>query len=176
MFRRILISGAPGAGKSTCLGLLKGRFACVDEPARRVLAAERRSGGTGTGEQDAARFVALMLEQALADLGAAPDGQVVLHDRGLPDILAYAAHYGLPQAEILNACSAHPYEREVLWFDPWEAIYTQDEERTLDFEGAAAFGDLLAEGYRTCGYTLVPVPRLPSEGRADWIAARVSAA
>jgi len=26
MFRRILISGAPGAGKSTCLGLLKGRF------------------------------------------------------------------------------------------------------------------------------------------------------
>ena len=174
MFRRILISGAPGAGKSTCLDLLAGRFACVAEPARRVLAAERRSGGTGTGEQDAARFVALMLEQALADLRAAPEGQVVLHDRGLPDLLAYAAYYGLPQAEILHACRAHPYEREVLWFEPWEAIYTQDEERRLDFAGAAAFGDLLAEGYRTCDYRLVPVPQRPPEARADWIVARVS--
>jgi len=63
----------------------------------------------------------------------------------------------------------------VLWFEPWEAIYTQDEERTLDFLGAAAFGDLLAEGYRTGGYTLVRVPRLPPEERAGWIAARVSA-
>ncbi|HPE48193.1 MAG TPA: AAA family ATPase [Hyphomonas sp.] len=170
MIRRVLFSGGLGAGKTTSLELLKARFACVDEPARRVLAHERQAGGTGTGDQDPARFISLMLDLACRDFDRAPGQGPVLFDRGLPDLLAYAATYGLPDEAIRAACRTRRYDREVLWFAPWAAIYETDAERTLDYAGAIAFADQVETACRSLGYELVPVPQLPPADRARWIA------
>ncbi|NQY12829.1 MAG: AAA family ATPase [Henriciella sp.] len=53
-----ILTGPLGAGKTTLLEALAPHFPTVPEAARRVLAEERRSGGTATGEQDPAAFVA----------------------------------------------------------------------------------------------------------------------
>ena len=98
----------------------------------------------------------------------------VLFDRAVPDLLAFAAYYDLPNSDILRAAQASDYGRTVFWFPAWEMIYTTDDERTMDFAAAKAFGERITEGYVNLGYRLIEVPRLPVGVRADFIRAHIS--
>jgi len=51
----------------------------------------------------------------------------------------------------------------------WREIYKSDSERTLDFDGASAFGDLTREAYRGSGYALFDVPKVSIEARLAFI-------
>ncbi|KCZ57532.1 AAA family ATPase [Hyphomonas chukchiensis] len=171
-----IFTGPPGSGKSSVLAELAPHFRTVAEPARTVLAHQRATGGRGTGDQDQALFVSLMLQQCLRDqqrLGDVPGP--VLCDRGLPDLLAYAAYWSLPDGAIRDAIAAMPRPQTVFWFPPWQAIYAQDAERTLDFGGSAAFGALVREAYESLGFSLVEVPLAPVEGRAAFIRQHIGA-
>lgn len=168
-----ILAGPPGAGKTTVLRALSKRVDVVAEPARRVLAQQRATGGVGTGDGDRALFVRLMLEMAQRDHLKAP-AQAVF-DRGLPDLLAFCAHYALPALAVRRAIKAHPYARDVFWFPPWQAIYAQDDERKLDFEGAVGFSDLIQNAYAQSGYTLINVPKTTPQARADFILKRINA-
>ena len=68
-----------------------------------------------------------------------------------------------------------PRPQTVFWFPAWQAIYTQDEERTLDFGGSAAFGVLVREAYESLGFSLVEMPLAPIEDRAAFIRQRIGA-
>ena len=171
-----ILTGPPGSGKSSVLAHMAANFRTVAEPARTVLAAQRAAGGRGTGDQDPALFVSLMLQQALDDQQSLRGvAGPVLCDRGLPDLLAYAAYWSLPDGAIRDAIAAMPRPQTVFWFPPWQAIYAQDAERTLDFGGSAAFGALVREAYESLGFSLVEVPLAPVEGRAAFIRQHIGA-
>jgi len=171
-----ILTGPPGSGKSGVLEQFAPHSRIVAEPARTVLAAQRASGGRGTGDQDPALFVALMLEQALRDQQAlrGASGPVIC-DRSLPDLLAYTAYWQLPDGAIRTAIAAMPSPQTVFWFPSWRAIYTQDEERTLDFDGSAAFGALVRAAYESLGLALVEMPLAPVTDRAAFIRQRIGA-
>ena len=171
-----ILTGPPGSGKSSVLTHLASDFQTVSEPARRVLADQRATGGRGTGDQDPALFVSLMLQQAIDDQQSlrGVSGPAIC-DRGLPDLLAYTAYWQLPDGAIRAAIAAMPRPQTVFWFPPWQAIYTQDAERTLDFGGSAAFGALVRGAYESLGFSLVDVPLAPVEGRAAFIRQRIGA-
>ena len=167
----IVITGPPGSGKTTLLNNLRSRgFACVDEPARQVIASQRRTGGRGTSEQDPALFVQLMLEQALADYEAhrQADGPVFF-DRGLPDLIAYADHFGLDTAPYVSAAQDYPYNPTIFFAPAWPDIFVQDAERTLSFDAAADFGDAVARAYRALNYRLADLPLDSAPVRADYV-------
>ncbi|MEH6489708.1 AAA family ATPase [Hyphomonas oceanitis] len=169
-----IFTGPPGSGKSSVLTHLAPDFQTVSEPARRVLADQRATGGRGTGDRDPALFVSLMLRQAIDDQQSlrGVSGPVIC-DRGLPDLLAYTAYWQLPDGAIREAIAAMPPPEAVFWFPPWQAIYTEDAERTLAFGGSAAFGALVREAYESLGFSLVDVPLAPVEGRAAFIRQRI---
>jgi len=162
-----IITGPPGSGKTTLIDALARSISTIPEVARRVLAEERASGGIATGEQDPAAFVARMLEMAIADYAAATSPTVF--DRGLPDLLAFSAHYGLPDQDVEAAIEAHRYQPKVFILPPWPDIYQTDAERTLDFDGAAAFGDLTRQAYRRSGYAMIDVPKASVAARVAFI-------
>jgi len=168
-----ILAGPPGAGKTTVLQLLSETVQVVPEPARRVLAEQRAIGGQGTGDADQALFVQLMLEMAQADHAAASG--LTLFDRGLPDLLAFCTHYGLPKRPIQTAITAQRYAPAVFWFPPWPEIYTPDDERKLDFQGAVEFGELIHQAYLQSGYSIVPVPQAPPQERAAFILRQIGA-
>ena len=172
MSRFHVMTGPPGAGKTAVLEVLRERIACIGEPARRVLAAQRETGGTATGDKDPAQFVAEMLALAIADHQSAEG--LVLFDRGVPDLLAFCAYYGLPDAAVRRAARERRYANPVFWFPSWPDIYTKDAERRLDVDGAKAFGDLIKAAYLSCGYELVTVPQLSIGARANFVLDRMT--
>lgn len=167
-----ILAGPPGAGKTTLLEQLSTSVTVVPEYARRVLARERETGGRATGDQDPALFVQRMLETAIADYDAASG--VTIFDRGLPDLRAFCAYYGLSDEHVRRASSTRRYERTVFFLPAWEAIYETDDERILDFESAKAFGALIRDAYEQAGYQLVDVPRASIRDRAAFVRARMA--
>lgn len=162
-----VLAGPPGAGKTTLLKALSGHVATVPEYARRVLAKERASGGRATGDQDAALFVQRMLETAISDYDAA--NGLTVFDRGLPDLLAFCAHYGFDDADIRAQVASHRYAPQVFFLPAWEEIYETDDERKLDFEGARQFGSLIRKAYLSSNYQLVELPKGTVADRANLI-------
>lgn len=171
-----VITGPPGSGKTALLTALRAAgVECVDEPARAVIAQQRAVGGTS--EQDPGLFVDLMLARAIDDharnaasghaAGAAP----VVFDRGIPDLFAYAGHYGLDSAPIAAAAHQNRYNPTVFFAPAWAEIYTQDEERTMTFDAARQFGDAILQAYVETGYRLVELPRAAVARRRDAVLA-----
>jgi predicted ATPase len=156
--RLIVLTGAPGAGKTAILRSLG--LAHVAEPAREVIAEQRAIGGTSTAEQDPARFVELLLERSIEKHRAAMDrGEPVLFDRGIPDCVAYAQQLGGDPQPCRKAASVHRYHPTVLVTRPWADIYTTDDERRMSFEATLPFHRLMEEAYEEAGYGLIEIPR-----------------
>jgi predicted ATPase len=163
-----VLTGAPGSGKSAILDELRGTIRCVDEPARRVLAHQRATGGVGTPEQDASRFMELLLEFAIADHDVArrETRGPTLFDRGIPDCIAYAVHLGVDPGPSVRTADRYRYHEEAFILEPWEEIYTTDDERTMSFADAVAFHAALERAYTRTGYRLDVIPRGTAKDRA----------
>lgn len=146
----------------------------MDEPARRVLADQRAIDGLGIPERDAATFVELLLEVAIADherasLGGGP----TLFDRGIPDCIAYAVHLGVDPEPSVHASDRHRYHDEVLVLEPWEEIYSTDDERTMSFADTVTFHAGLEDAFDRSGYRRVTVPRGSPADRAAFVYERM---
>lgn len=171
-----VLTGAPGSGKTAVLEKLRGLgFAVVDEPARQILAEQRSFGGRGVPDTDPGHFTDLLLSRALRDYRRACEGRhPVFFDRGIPDVIAYAAYYGLDTAPARNASGLHRYNSLVFVTPHWEEIYQQDDERRMTFDEACRFGDDICEVYRRLGYELLELPRDTPDSRAEFIRSRVN--
>ena len=166
---RIIVTGAPGTGKTTLIvELAKRGWQTVPEPARRVIAEERHSGGRATSDQDAELFLARMLEICQTDLDklnrlSAP----CFLDRAVPDLLAYACVLERSDKFVRAALDRAVYSRTVLYCAPWRRIFANDAERTLSFEATEIFDDILRSGYQELGYELVELDKTTISARAD---------
>jgi predicted ATPase len=165
----IILTGAPGSGKSTILRLLRERGCiCVDEPARQIISEQRAILGAGIADKDPSLFVELMLSRAISRYqGISATSHTVIFDRGVADNIAYAMLYDLPFEHGWVAAERYRSNSRVFFAPNWRDIYTTDEERTMTFEASAAMGDSLRGIYRRLGYEVV---ELPLSGPADRVA------
>jgi predicted ATPase len=167
---RYILTGAPGSGKTTILRHLPIGIRHAAEPAREILAEQRCARGRGTPDQDPALFLDLLLRRSIEKYAQAEASRTpVLYDRGIPDCVGYAVHLGVDPAPGIMAAATYRYHPKVLVLEPWEEIYTTDEERKMSFAQALEFHEALLDGYRKAGYALIPVPRDSIEGRAAFI-------
>lgn len=168
---RFVLTGAPGSGKSTVLGHLGALgFGVVEEPAREVLAEQRRIDGRGTYDRDPRLFVELMTARAVREHESLRDSRApVFFDRGVPDNVVYATLFELDAEPTWHAARGHRYADPVFHFPSWPEIYRTDDERTMSFEAARRFGDLARDTYERLGYALVHVPRASGAERARFI-------
>src|SRR6266536_2029706 len=103
----LILTGAPGSGKTAILNQLRSEFRCVDEPAREVLAEQRATGGIGTWDQDRFLFVHLLLQRSIQKYQSAlRSGRTVVFDRGIPDCVVYAV-----RAEVSMERAGDPFRR-----------------------------------------------------------------
>lgn len=166
-----VLTGPPGSGKSTLLSHLRALgFACIDEPARQILAEQRSIRGNGLPAVDARLFVDLMLSRMICEYQRIENTTTpVFFDRGVPDMLAYASLSGFDYQPGWNAAEKYRYNERVFFAPAWEEIYTTDDERTMSFELTSQFADDLRSIYPQCGYDLLDLPCVSVQERAEFI-------
>jgi predicted ATPase len=171
---RVVLTGGPGASKTTLLETLRARgFATVPETAREIIEARRHQGLAP--RPPAQQFAEEILRQDIEKyLGEARRDGPTFFDRSVVDALGMVDEVRpLPEPELRALLALYPYHREVFVLPPWEAIYANDAARDQSFEEAARVHREVNRWYRRCGYEIVEVPRLSVSERCAYVLARL---
>jgi predicted ATPase len=167
-----IVTGGPGAGKSTLIDRLEQQgFARSVEAGRAIIQDQTAIGGSALPWKDASLFAELMLSWELRSYGMAQQGTgAVFFDRGVPDVVAYLRLVGLSVPEHMRkAVEMFRYNRRVFIAPPWKEIFRQDRERKQDFDEGVRTYDSLVETYTSLDYELVEIPCVAVEERVRFV-------
>ena len=168
--RRVVITGAPGTGKTTLLKSIESRgYRVLPEMARALIREQLAAQSKLLPWENHAGFGEKLFERQVAQYHQAPAGLTTFYDRGIPDNLGYLRRDGIPNADLEEAARQYPYFPYVYFTPPWPEIYDRDAERREDLPLMQAIHQALEDIYRHYGYQLIEVPKLPPAQRADFI-------
>ena len=166
----VIVTGGPGAGKTTLLTELAARgYATIDESARTIIA-ERIANGQSP-RPDPVTFAREILRRDIEKYVHQPrTSKWVFFDRSLIEALGMLHEASpLPSSELESMLATYPFHRTVFVLPPWEAIYSTDAERDQSFADAVDVHARVERWYRSCGYALDEVPRIPVVQRAAYV-------
>lgn len=166
--KRIVITGAPGTGKTAVIKALEtAGFHCFHEVIRTMTLSAKDEDGSNISlgnpiafVNDSEQFNQQLLDARLLQYKQAKDvkNELVFYDRGMPDVLAYMEYFKQPYSNEFSAtCEANRYNA-VFLLPPWEAIYIQDNERLETYLQATEIHEHLTATYTRLGYTVLEVP------------------
>ena len=168
----VVITGGPGAGKSTLTDALGAAgFMTKPEAGRAIIQQQTAIGGDALPWRDRNLFAELMLAWDMRSYGEAEQAAgVVFFDRGIPDTVGYLELSGIAvPAHMAAAAERFRYGATVFVAPPWQAIYAADSERRQSFAEAVATCDALTSVYSRLGYRLQVLPLAPVEARVDFV-------
>jgi len=172
--RFFVLTGGPGSGKTTLIEALRARgFATTDEAGRGVIREEAEAGGDALPWLDRERFAERMFEWELRSYREAERSNgPVFFDRGLPDTIGYLRLEGLEVPSWMEEEAWRlRYNDRVFIAPPWPEIYGRDEERRQSWDVAVRTYEVMVETYGDFGYSLVELPKIGVEARADFVIA-----
>lgn len=159
--RRFVVTGGPGAGKSTLIAALgDAGHRTFAEAGRAILRQQEAIGGPAHAGRDPAAYAEAMLQWDMRSFAEAAghDGPV-FYDRGVPDTIGYLRLIGRPvPAHLERAAQLFRYADPVFVAPPWRDIYVSDAERTHGFDLAVATHDHVRRVYAGLGYAIVDLP------------------
>ena len=170
--RLIVLTGAPGAGKTTLIeALQRAGFARSVEAGRAIIQDQAAIGGTALPWRDPAAFADLMLSWDMRSYRmAAEHAGFVFFDRGIPDVTGYLRLSGLPVPDhVHKAAAIFRYHRRVFIAPPWPAIFKPDAERKQSLHEAERTYEAMVATYTSYGYELVRLPLVRIEQRLRFI-------
>jgi predicted ATPase len=173
-----VITGGPGVGKTTLLQELQKRFfTCIPEVAREIIKEQVAAHGDALPWKNRELYLQMMFDRSVDSYLSANNNNssLIFFDRGIPDSLTYAEIIGFEKTETMENVARHyRYNQNIFYLSPWKDIYKTDGERKQSWEEAVVISELNAEIYRRYHYTLIAVPNISPEKRADFILACIS--
>ncbi|MGC5291014.1 AAA family ATPase [Micromonospora sp. DT231] len=178
--RRYVLTGAPGAGKTTMIQALHRRGHVTVREAATDLIAERQAQGYAEPWHDSDFVDAVAVLQHHRQVGADAPRPVQFYDRSPLCTLALARHLSRPvgpalTAEVDRITREHTYQRLVFLISPLGFI-RRTAARQISYADALTFARLHQEVYEEHGYHLVDVPAGPVRNRLAVIEKHVSCA
>lgn len=159
--KRFVVTGGPGAGKSTLItALADAGVRTFEEAGRAILRQQDAIGDPAHAARDPLAYAEAMLQWDMRSYAEAErhSGPVVF-DRGVADTMGYLRLIGLPvPAHIGRAARLFRYADPVLVAPPWREIYVHDAERNHAWELAVATHDEVRAVYVELGYAVVDLP------------------
>jgi predicted ATPase len=167
---RIVITGAPGTGKTTLLLALQARgYTIVGDTARTIIQDRRRRGLSP--RPDAYAFAQEALRMDIENFAHhAASRAPVFFERGVLDALCGLDRVTpLAESELNAWLSNYQYFPKVFVLPPWKAIYVNDAERDHTFEHAQWVDTIAQDWYRRCGYQVLEVPMVSVDERCTFV-------
>ena len=168
-----VLTGGPGAGKSTSIADLEKRgHVTAPEMARRLFQ-EKMDRGEDLADikNHMEEFQHTILERQLEMEVGLPSDKMVFFDRGLGDQIAYYRFFSLKEdKELEHALSKAEYKKVFLL-----AIVNAESDgvREESVTEAAILEEYIRAGYERQGFEIVHVPVLPVAERTDFILSHV---
>jgi predicted ATPase len=172
--RRYVITGAPGAGKTTILAALRDRgFAVVEEAATDVIARNHADGVDEAWRESDFVDAITLLQRERQQRPAPPATAVQVFDRSPICTLALAHYIGQPVTptlarEVDRVVAAGIYEPRV-FIVRLLGFITPTAARRITLEQSVRFERFHERAYRDHGFELVEVPAGPVEDRVDLV-------
>jgi predicted ATPase len=169
--RRYILTGTPGAGKTSILRLLGARgYSVIDEAATAVIAQAHARGEAEPWTQASFLDEITGLQRRRQADAAAVAADIQVYDRSPICTHALACYLGRPvppalAAEISRIERDHVYERQVFFIrnlgfcEPTAA-------RRISFTESLAFEQIHEDSYRRFGYELIDIPAAAPAVRA----------
>ncbi len=169
--RRILVTGGPGAGKTTVLEELERRgFLVAPEVARTIIMNRRRDGLPPRPPPLEFALQILESDQEQYESAGSDRSDLVFFDRGILDAMGMLSQLDrLSTSDRDLLLERYPYHQPAFIFPPWREIYRTDAERDQTFEQAVQVHDWLRQWYLKCGYDLIDVPLVSVDERCDFV-------
>lgn len=166
--KRIIITGGPGAGKSTLIDRIRlFGYSCMEEAARAVIHQHYAHNISPWGDRQ--EFVRLVYERINPELQKPLYGPTFC-DRSIVDCIAYLKEAGMPVPAYLKAFDPHLYySREIFILPPWQEIYRQEKARQQAYDKAILLYQSILSTYKEYGFWLTEVPPLTVGERIDFI-------
>ena len=170
MNKRIVISGAPGTGKTSIITKLsESGYKCHKEVSREIIANQLQINGSITPWQDLFKFSEIVIKERLKQYKLATN-KIEFYDRGIIDSFAYLLKNNIRlEEEWITIAIKHQYNKKVFITPPWEGIYHTDNERKEDFISATKIHSYLLEAYESFNYKPIIVPKTTIQGRINFI-------
>jgi predicted ATPase len=175
---KFIITGGPGSGKTNLLNAFKSlNYNCSDEASRELIIQEVARGSNCLPWIDLNCFADKVLDKMISSYKATPHHELAFYDRGIPDIIAYLKVAGLSVPDnYYKAWQQHPYHRTVFILSPWQEIYINDSERWQTYAESEQLYRGIMETYESLNYTLIEVPKLAVNERANFIINHINSA
>jgi predicted ATPase len=172
--RRYIITGAPGAGKTTVLAALRDRgYAVVEEAATDVIAREHSLGRDHPEHDTDFTDAIALLQRQRQKQPAPPAATVQVFDRSPICTLALAHYLGRPVTPILarevdRVVAQRIYQPRV-FFVHLLGFITPTAARRITFAQSVQFERFHQQAYRDHGFELIDVPAGTPEERVRLI-------
>ena len=171
-----IFTGGPGSGKTIVANnFIKNGYACVEEVGRQIIQEQVKIGGHALPWKNKLMFRDLMLQRSIETYHSMETNNIVLFDRGIPDVLGYSVLEHLPISDDLNqAINLYSYNSRVFLFPPWLEIFENDSERKQNYSEAVATYHSMVNVYSGAGYDLIDVPFGNIDDRYSFILSRIN--
>lgn len=175
--KRVVISGAPGGGKTSIINGLKSKgYPIFEEYSRSLIAKRQKEGVENYFLQDPEAFSIAIFEGRLKQYLKAdqsPTKKTFFYDRGLQDTFAYLKAIGKLTEGWEERIANYTYDF-VFLVNPWKEIYTQDAERLETFEQASHYYPFILETYSK-QHQVIELPQTSVVERIEFIETHLKA-
>ena len=175
MENKIVITGAPGTGKTSIIAqLIKLGYSCSEEISREIITEQIASGGKVLPWLNLGEFSHRVFSLRKAQYINATTDSLHFFDRGLLDVIAYMKVDDLTISDnYKKECEKYRYNTTVFYAPIWKEIYKNDLQRKEDLSSAITIEKYLLETYKFFGYTLIEIPKLTIEERVGFVLSRI---
>ena len=167
---RFVITGGPGAGKTTILNALAERGYMYAADSARAIIRERLASGLSP-RPPLQQFAHDILQRDIARYRETPvTDHPVFFDRGIVDAVSFLVEqHAISLAEAAAYVRSFPYNKVVLLMPPWEDIYRTDSERDQTFSESVHVCERLRESYARWDCETIEVPRTAIDQRVNFV-------